>query len=131
VTVDKTSGVPLGAAMEHEDDDAMLRIRRLMRRGLFPLWNAISETPVKPNDCIVGVNGHRGSTDDLVAQLKQFQVLEIVIRREVLPSEKRARDASGPSAAAAGAASAPGPAALALSRTGQAFLAASRSRSAK
>jgi hypothetical protein len=118
--------------MDIEDGgDAVLRIRRIMRRGLFPLWNATNPRPVKLNDCIVGVNGHRGCTADLVAQLKQLQVHEIVIRREASPSEKRARDASGPSAAAAGAARAHGPAAMALSRTGQAFIAVSRSRSVK
>jgi hypothetical protein len=122
VTVDKRSGVALGAKMELEDgNSAILRITRIMKLGLLPLWNATNPgRPVKPNDCIVGVNGKRGSTADLVEQLKQFQVQEIVIRREAPLSEKQARGAA--------ATAAHEPAAAALGRTGQAFLAACRLR---
>ena len=99
-------------------DGTSLRIKRIMKLGLLPLWNKSNPLKtVKIGDRIIEVNGQRGLAANLIAQLRQFRVQEVVIRRQAALDTWRAQAPSVPWALAAGE-----PAAAAGSRAEQADL---------
>jgi len=80
----KTNGSKLGLCLQYKDDDLDVLIESVTIGGLVDQWNKQNVTSqVKAGDHIVTVNDIKNSASLIADELKQKQVLSLVVRQDL------------------------------------------------
>lgn len=86
VVVDRSQGGILGLDVDYAPAGNAIIVNNIGLGGLLHAWNAANpQCKVQPGDCIIEVNGCRHHTEGMMAHLRAFQVLHMVVVPGVLP----------------------------------------------
>jgi len=85
-TVDRSQGGSLGIEVDYAIEGNAVIVANIGPTGLIPAWNAQNpEAQIRHGDYFLEINGHRANTTAMMAEMRQNQVLNLIVVPGMMP----------------------------------------------